>query len=230
MTKSRVFHTIIVANFINQLKPTGEGRLKLDPHPETELEYWEAIEGLGSAMYMNARLIRRGDIEDTDGSISQGIEDMAKFQKKLFDEICEKFGIIPFEDSPKTEAEQKACVPPDGKIFYWVWYRKLEREYSQIKYNQLLCSVCPFSQGLDAFIPSHIVHCDFDQNVMKEFRHHHIRLCPKVAHSTDFGGEEVTLEDIHSAILLNHGQEVLDVFLSKQNEVGSRFRDYQPVG
>jgi len=54
-------------------------------------------------------------------------------------EIAEKFGI----DSDK----------------YWNWYKSMKRQVLEATYNDLICSACPLSEGLEAYLSTHTIPC-----------------------------------------------------------------------
>ncbi len=197
--------------------------MELSKQPETEVEYWRTIESIGGFIYSTRRGINRGHIDDAEGLANQDIIDAQIIQEKLLAEIIEKFGVIhPNDCSKLNPAYYNNCPPaPDGKIYYWDWYHKLAREVSLIEYQKLLCSACPFSAGFDGFISNWQVTCKFNDSYPTEYRSHHIYLCFKANHSTDFGGSPITLQDIYIRILTEYGQETLDIFKAKEVEVRS---------
>jgi hypothetical protein len=202
--------------------------VKEPDEPKTELDYWLAIESLGEIAYSTRRLIARGDIEDSDGSSTNDVEDALTAQARFVDQIVEKFGVILPTCHRPSEQEIDDMEAPEGQVHYWAWYRRQEREWSLSVYSPLLCSVCPFSRGLEVFIPQHRVHCDFDPSNPGEWKAHHVNFCPTSMHSDDFDGDKITLHDIYARILAEHGQDTLDAFQAKEAEIGAECKGYTP--
>lgn len=193
--------------------------MELAKQPETELEYWEAIEWIGGYIWSTMHAINRGHLEDADGAIAKDVASARDIQQKLVDEIIEKFGVIHPKDCPKPKSGSGVIPAPEGKIYYWDWYHKLEREYSLIEYQKLPCSACPFSQGFEPFISSHKVSCTFYPDDNNEFKSHHIRRCGAVTFSLSYYGEQLSIEDVCQRILQDHGPEALEAFKNKQSEI-----------
>ncbi len=128
---------------------TKGGIVELNHHPETDLEYWEAIDGLGGFSWHMNHDLADGRITDTEGRVDQAIEEIKELSKTLVEEIEEKFGVIPPSKCPQTEEKPPA---PTGKVYYWDWYKKMKRRYYQKEYEGIICSACPFSEGVEVMI------------------------------------------------------------------------------
>lgn len=195
--------------------------MKLTKQPLTELEYWEAIESLGGFIWSTEHGISRGHIDYPNPLIDRDLREAFEIQKKLVFELSQKFGVITPYDYPKVEDGQELPPAPEGKIYYWDWYHKVECEYSLIEYQKLPCSACPFSKGFELFIPSHKVSCGFYPDDNNEFKSHHIYSCGIVTFSMSYYDKQISIEDIYDRILKDYGQEALDVFKKKELEIGS---------
>ena len=126
--------------------------MELKKHPETQEEYWEAIEGLGGMVWRMGHDLGDGRIEETKG-IQKDIDDMNAMLVQLVAEIEEKFNVIPQEKTPKKEnPEDKLPRAPEGSIYYWDWYHKMKLQILENDYKALICSACPFAMSLDNFM------------------------------------------------------------------------------
>lgn len=201
---------------------------QMTKQPETEVEYWETIEGLGGVIFNTMHGINRGSIDDPNGVIAQSIENMQQVQSELAAELSKKFGVILPGDYPKIETGEELPPAPDGQIYYWDWYHKLAREVSLVEYQKLLCSACPFSAGFEEFISNWRVTCNFSLKSPSEYRSHHIRLCAAVSFSANFDNHGIKLTDVHQRILEDFDQDVYNLFMMKEREVGAGFKDYKP--
>lgn len=126
--------------------------MELTKKPETEMEYWEVIDGLGGFIWQMDHDLADGRIEDKTGGIDKDIQKAQKRSAMLVSELKEKFGVIPPEDCPKTKPGEKVPSAPKGKIYYWDWYNKMKDLYWRVDYEKLICSACPFSEGAKEMI------------------------------------------------------------------------------
>ena len=115
--------------------------MELKEWPKAEHEYWEAIEGLGGFIWRMNHDLAHGRIEDLKGKIDQDITEAQEISKKLVKEVCEKFGVV----------LEKSEVVSD-KIYYWDWYSKMKENWLRGEYEKIICSVCPFSEGVEEMI------------------------------------------------------------------------------
>lgn len=136
--------------------------MELKKQPQTELDYWEIIEFLGGFIWRLNHDLAAGRIDDTKGEIAQDIEDARQLQKRLVNEVGEKFGIILPENCPRVEPGKEAPPAPEGKIYYWDWYHKMKDVVYRADYEKIICSACPFSEGVEMMkigvIPCGIFH------------------------------------------------------------------------
>ena len=58
--------------------------MELEKHPETETEYWEAIESLGGYIWRGRHDLFSGSVEDPNGDIWESIKNAAQLQKNLY--------------------------------------------------------------------------------------------------------------------------------------------------
>ncbi len=126
--------------------------MELTKHPETEMEYWEAIEGLGGYVWSTNHALSHGRIEDPNGEVEKSLTEARELQVRLANEITEKFGVILPKDCPQVKEGEEKPLPPEGKIFYWDWYSKMKQTSYSNEYEGMICSACPFSEGVEKMI------------------------------------------------------------------------------
>lgn len=190
--------------------------MELKKHPETEREYWEAIESLGGYIFSTNHGLLRGHIEDPKGKVVKSIEEAKALQQQLAREISEKFGVILYQDYPKFEAGKTLPPAPAGKIYYREWYDKMKREAYSQDYEGLICSACPFSEGLDQMISmGGSIPCGVWSGTINRLRAPH--LCAKVT-SSDW-----TDETLEKEIVRKGGSKALTQFRKKKRELLAKF-------
>lgn len=128
--------------------------IELKKHPETEQEYWETIEGLGGMSWRLNHDLADGRIDDPSGKVSQDITDLQTLLEALVSEVCEKFGVIHPKDCPQRSMEDimnDVPIPPapEGKKYYRDWYNEQKQLSYSREYEGMICSACPFSEGLE---------------------------------------------------------------------------------
>ena len=98
--------------------------MKLIKNPETQLEYWEVIEELGTLIvcfiFNLPDLNLANDFIEKDDDIN--IYEISFIINQMLNEIGEKFGITrPYGDT-------KPDILPN-QIYYWDWYGNLKKEF-----------------------------------------------------------------------------------------------------
>lgn len=126
--------------------------MKLTKQPETEMEYWGIIEELGGFIFSMEHNLADGRIQDPSGGIGRDIQDSRQISARLVSELGGKFGVIPPQDYPKVEFGQELPKAPEGKIYYRDWYHKMKKLARSIDYEKIICSACPFSEGIEKMI------------------------------------------------------------------------------
>lgn len=126
--------------------------MKLTKQPETEVEYWEAIEVFGGYIWSTNHALCHGRIEDSSGKVAKSIEEAVAISERLIVELGEKFGVMHPRDCPKVEPGQQLPPPPDGKVYYWDWYKRMKESCYRRDYESIICSACPFSEGSERMI------------------------------------------------------------------------------
>jgi len=189
--------------------------MQLKKQPKTEMEYWEIIEGLGGfAWRMNHDL---GDerITDPTGEIDQEILEARKISDKLVNDLDEKFGVIAPKNYPKVEIGQTLPTTPEGKIYYWDWYKKMQKEYYELEYEKIICSACPFSEGVEKMNAlGGTIPCSVFPGMV-------YRLYPPYACAMiDFSSSNYwTEEQLYQEIIKKGGKKALQVFEKKLVEL-----------
>ncbi len=178
--------------------------------PVTETDYWEAIEGLGGFIWSTNHGLSHGRIEDPDGEISKAIKEAGELSVRFLKEISEKFGIIPPNDYPKVEQGQTLPPAPEGKTYYWDWYKKMKHDCYQRDYDGIICSACPFSEGVERMIDlGGVIPCSVFRGMI-----YHLRAPYECGMLTNWKREE-----LYQKILNKSDNEVLLKFQNKEKEL-----------
>jgi hypothetical protein len=125
--------------------------MELSKQPETEMEYWQFLEGLGGIIWSNIHDISHDLLPKSDAVMNE-INEAAELSGHLLAEIGEKFGVIRPGDYPTLKDGEALPPAPEGKVYYWDWYGKLKHSFYYEIYENLICSACPFSTGLQNMI------------------------------------------------------------------------------
>lgn len=125
--------------------------MELVKQPETEVEYWEVIEALGGYIWHTNHELGHGRMEPSD-EIEKSLQSAGQLSERLVAEIGEKFGVIHPKDCLKVEFGQTPPPAPDGKKYYWDWYKQMKQEIYRKEYEGLICSACPLSDGLERMV------------------------------------------------------------------------------
>ncbi len=156
--------------------------MDLKKQPKTEAEYWAAIEGLGGFIWHTKHGIAHGHIPNPDGAADKEITEAQELLERIIAKLPEKFGVILPKDCPKTEPGQEPPSAPEGKIYYWDWYKKMKTESYRLEYEGIICSACPFSKGLEKFLAgSGRVPCGALHGMLSSLRAPHI--CGMITYS-----------------------------------------------
>ena len=129
---------------MNSLKKVLEKIYKEGKVPEinTEFQRWNVIETLGGISFaMNH------DAADGRISLNSANKKFLKISKKVSELLVnslKEFGVIPPSEYPKSEDGQNLPTAPEGKTYYWDWYKNMKKENDIAVFNGILCSACPF--------------------------------------------------------------------------------------
>lgn len=123
--------------------------MELRDWPQTQMEYWVAIEELGGFIWRTNHNFAHGRISESE-ELKQELKEAQEIQKKLVSEIAVKFGVVGYEGCSQV-GQENAPPAPEGQICYWDWYNKMKREVYEEAYNKIICSACALSEGLDEF-------------------------------------------------------------------------------
>jgi len=194
--------------------------MKILQQPQTEIEYWYLIEALGGFIWRMEHDLGDGRISDSNNSIGKDIFEARSISGRLVKEL-EKFGVIHPSDTPKNEIGKELPPPPEGKIYYWSWYSKMKEQALKEEYEGLICSACPFSEGVEKFIGnggsripcSKVNGAIFSLYVPFE--------CFNIS------CKEWTVEGMRNTILVEHGKEALKNFFKKQKLLKEKFEKEQ---
>jgi hypothetical protein len=189
----------------------------LKKQPETEMEYWKAIEGLGGYIWSTNHGLSRYHIEDPDGKISKHLREVSEEIQGLSREITEKFGIILPVDYPVIAFNKELPKAPEGKRYYWDWYREMKKSYSQKEYDGIICSACPFTEGVEYMIAlGGQIPCGAVQGSINRLRF------PFMCGMTGWS-DSWTEDQLKEEIIKKGGEQAYAVFLAKKAEIQNNF-------
>ncbi len=135
--------------------------MKLEKQPKTAVEYWEAIEYFGGKQCWTDHDLADGRTSDPDGRLPVAYMSESEIQNKLVWEVCKKFGIIHPKDMSKTEFGKMLPKPPKGEIYYWDWYGIMQNVLLRKKFNETICSACPFCRH----VPNGSIPCELFRGI-----------------------------------------------------------------
>ena len=177
---------------------------------EEEMNYWKEIEALGGFVWRMNHDLADGRIEDPDGKIDKSIEEAQQRIECLVSEVKEKFGVIPLKDYPKVKSLQSLPPSPEGKTYYWDWYNKMKDIFYKEEYNKLICSACPFSDGVEKF-KINIIPCRINKGIMYSLMEPYI--CGMISY------EKWTEKKLYKKIFDTYGNKELRRFKEKEKEL-----------
>ncbi len=186
--------------------------IELLKQPVTEREYFDVIEGLGAMIHSTNRGIIKGHIKDSLGASSE-VAEMAALQRRMADELETKFGVLHVSKTPTKNADGTYPPPPEGKQWYWSWYKQMKEQWLREEYEGEICSVCPFSSGFSASFTNRVP-CTAIQGYMSRLMR--ADMCGMV--SFNYWSQEVLIEKIRA----NGGDEAVEKFEKKRTEIAAR--------
>ncbi|MFA6228411.1 MAG: hypothetical protein WC668_04500 [Patescibacteria group bacterium] len=175
----------------------------LKKEPQTEMEYWEAIDGIGGIIWNTNHDIGHGRYENS-SEIEQYLTDAQETIERLVNELADKFGVIPPRDCPKSKPGEKVPPASEGKTYYWDWYYAKKAEAKKQYYESIICSACPYSEGLESMTGFNVP-CELWKGVL--YRLTFPYLCAMLG---DYGQEK-----LHQIIQQRGGEQALKVFKEK---------------
>lgn len=187
-----------------------------EKHPETEVDYWSAIESLGGFIWRMNHDLGDGRIEDPHGKIDKDIQKMRKVSMQLVEEIGEKFGVIAPEDCPQLTlkqrmADEKPPPAPEGKEYYWDWYNRMKKSTYDAMYENDICSACPYSTGNNG----NGVNCKLFPGSQSRLSPEHTG-CGMIEELSNWDGSHTfSLLGFLEKVEEEHGKEAHDRFLTK---------------
>jgi len=188
--------------------------MELTKQPETELEYWVAIEELGGFVWRMNHDLGDGRIEDPTGKIDQAIASAREISERLVTELS-RFGVIHPKDCPEVPLGQKPPPAPEGKIYHWDWYKKMKTESYQRAYDGIICSACPFSKGVEHMIAlGGVIPCSVFHGMLYRLRAPHA--CGMIDGRFNFWTEAMLSKRIRHR---KNGKAILAAFRAKRAEL-----------
>ena len=185
--------------------------MQLTKKPETEMDFWQAIESLGGFIYYTGHDIRSGFIKDSQGTIQKEMEEAKRISEELVNELHARFNVIPPDRYPRRESDGTWPVPPKGKRWYWEWYEAYKREYHEAEFKKLICSACALCEGIDEFMNGYIP-CSVFPGMLYRLRAP--RQCGMVAPQGEW-----TRKQLLAKIRTQGGVEASRQFLKKEKEL-----------
>ncbi len=186
--------------------------MELAKQPETEMEYWQAIKTLGGLIWRMNYDLADERIQDPTGGIVKEIQNAQEILARLVSELEKKFGVIPLTECPSPKNGQDLPPAPKGKQYYWDWYKKMEKLYCRAEYEKIICSACPFSNGVEEMIKlGGNVPCRKINGTL------YILACFYECHRVTF--EELTPEQFCQEIFQEKGEVALVRFKTKEAEL-----------
>ncbi|MFA6594173.1 MAG: hypothetical protein WCT16_02840 [Candidatus Buchananbacteria bacterium] len=176
----------------------------LEKEPQIEMEYWEAIASIEERTQSINNDIHRG-LYESSPEIIQFLIDAQETIECLVSKLFDKFGVIPPKDCPKVEVGQEMPPAPEGKIYYWDWYEAKEAEAKKQFYDGIICSVCPFSEGIDSMVGFNIP-CGLWKGALYRLEAPHI--CAML--------RDLSEKKLHWEIRQEAGRQALKLFKEKQ--------------
>ena len=182
----------------------------LKKQPETEWEYFLAVEELGYYLQSTRHGLSRDHISDPDGKVAESLLAAQVLQTSLGQELSEKFGVILPRDCPQVAANEEMPPAPAGKIYYKDWYDKQRTELLRLEFEDCLCSACPFTHGVTGMRSEQL--CKKDRRDIRFGPRRHA--CPLTTFSPLF-----TAEELEKKILRKAGKKGLARFQAKQETI-----------
>ncbi len=190
--------------------------MELKKQPETEMEYWEAIEALGGYVWSTNHAMSHGRIEDPDGEVAMSVVKAQGVLEGLVGELEGKFGVIHPKNCPKVEFGKQPPPAPEGKSYYWDWYKRMKLENYKAEYEGMICSACPFSQGVEQMIAlGGVIPCGVFPGMM--YRLSRPYACGML-HGGDWSQETLDVRVIEAV-----GPDGLKKFRAKERELTAKF-------
>jgi len=124
--------------------------MELTKQPVTEMDYWKLIKVLADIIFYNNYDLTHGNV---DGNHKMKVinqrDEAIELQEKIVVELSEKFGVIRSIYYPVVKPGETLPPAPEGKIYYYDWYKKRKLDFYTEEYEKIICSACPLSNGLD---------------------------------------------------------------------------------
>jgi hypothetical protein len=185
--------------------------VELVKQPETEVEYWEAIEALGGYIWSTNHSLCHGRMEPS-VEIEKFLQSAGEMSERLVVEIGEKFGVIHPKDCPRVEVDQTPPPAPEGKTYYWDWYKRMKQDVYRKEYEDLICSACPLSDGLERMVAlGGIIPCGVFRGTIYRLRAPY--QCAMTEH------EIWSEQKLHEEIAKKAGETALSQFQKKEREL-----------
>lgn len=184
--------------------------MKLTKWPKTELEYWFVIDFLGSFLWrINHDLA--GDCIQSASEKKNELKEVQQTMDKLVLELAQ-FGVVHPKECPTIRLGEEKPKAFKGKMWYWEWYKKMKKIYYSSEYENLICSACPFSNGLEELISGNGILCSLIDAMLYQLPEP--ALCAVINRGGDCS-REMLLEEIRK----KGGDEAVEKFKAKENEL-----------
>ena len=178
---------------------------------ESELQYWEVIEGLGGFIWRMNHDMADGRINDPKGQLGSEVFFMQQVIESLVCGLFERYGVIHPKDCPKVECGQTPPEAPEGMTYYWDWYQRMKQESYSQEYAGMICAACPYSEGVERFMGlGGTIPCSLFPGMC-----YHLRTpfaCCMIGEDRRF---EYTMEQFMEKLLAEHGPAVMAGFAAQ---------------
>jgi hypothetical protein len=185
--------------------------------PETEVEYWACIDGLGGYVWKTNHDLSHNRYESS-RDIENSLVEARDEQLRLVKEIEEKFGVVqgapryyPHDNRPTDYPE-----PPEGKRWYWDWYYAMKLEAWRPEYENSVCGCCPYCNGgLEGYAYSPSIPCSLFRGMLSRLSNP--GECEIL--STRWGSSQMPEEEFLSKMADEHGQDTADKWRRHREDV-----------
>jgi hypothetical protein len=184
----------------------------------TELYLWEAITNLVNIINNLKADLTKIQIKDSEAKLKLDIKEAQELLNTLTDQVCQRFNVIHPDNCPKIEPGQKLPPPPEGKTWFWDWSERMKDIFCEMHYEKLICSACPFCLGLEEMKKRNGVHpCALFPGTLLNTELPY--LCGLIAYG-DWDERQ-----LFQQISIQHGEEALQKFLAKLDELVSQIKE-----
>lgn len=193
--------------------------IEQDFSQKTERDLWLIIEVYGGEIFIINRQANKGNIDEE--FANKQIPAYKTIQTKALEQITQRFGVVLY---PKGFDGNVGNLPPlpEGKKYYWDWYKEWKLLILQEALESMICSACPFFGDVNelsrhipcTILPSGMTLC----NLHPAWR---CGLVPSGAKNLEPG--EMTIDQLHEKIKKKGGKIALEKFVKKEKDLQNAY-------